>query len=76
MDSSVTYEKLWHLQHGPQNNAALKSSVLWRMTQQRLESLLNRYPELGYRKVLAVPQRRRTVTDDDLARLWAPVERW
>ena len=58
MDSSVTYEKLWHLQHGPQNNAALKSSVLWRMTQQRLESLLNRYPELRYRKVLAVPQRR------------------
>ena len=66
----------WHLQHGPQNNAALKSSVLWRMTQQRLESLLNRYPELRYRKVLPVPQRRRTVTDDALARLWTPVERW
>ena len=49
MDSSVTDEKLWHLQHGPQNIAALKSTVLCRMTQQRMESLLNRYPELGYR---------------------------
>jgi len=32
-----------------QNIAALKSTVLCRMTQQRMESLLNRYPELGYR---------------------------
>ena len=32
-----------------QNIVALKSTVLCRMTQLRMESLLNRYPELGYR---------------------------
>ena len=32
-----------------QNIVALKSTVLCRMTRLRMESLLNRYPELGYR---------------------------
>ena len=32
-----------------QNVVALKSTVLCRMTQQQMESLLNRFPELGYR---------------------------
>ena len=62
----------------PQNIAALKSTVLCRMTQQRMESLLNRYPELGYRttKFSRCRSVGLTVTHDDLARLWAPVERW